>query len=94
MLEGPVALSLLATSLTENDDLLKLVESERAVIVKHCTCQSKTDEELLFETKMKDAWKYNPTRRFVIKLPWKIDPNNLHNNRLQAQSRSIALIYH
>ena len=52
---------------------------------------SKNEEELLFETSMKDAWTIDDTGRFEVKLPWKIDPINLRNNRIQAMNRRLLL---
>ena len=79
-------------SLTEEENkLLKLVEAEMAGIKKEWACQLKTEEELLFETSMKDAWTIDDTGRFEVKLPWKIDPINLRNNRIQAINRSLLL---
>ena len=40
---------------------------------------------------METAWTRNVNGRLEIKLPWKIDPTNLANNREQALSRSIRL---
>ena len=40
---------------------------------------------------MKDAWNIDATGRFNVRLPWKIGPGNLRNNRLQVLNRSLAL---
>ena len=78
-------------SIIEEMELLKFVEAETAGIRKECECQTKTDEELLFDKCMKDAWSNDASGRFEVKLPWKIDPATLSNNRNQAISRSISL---
>ena len=78
-------------SFEDEESLLKAVESELAGIYKECACNEKTDDELLFETAMKDAWSVDETGRFEVKLPWKSTRNNLRNNRVQAWSRSMNL---
>ena len=75
----------------EENELLKLVEMELAGIEKECGCHGKTDEELLFEKNMEDAWTVDPSGRLRVKSPWKIPPSNLLNNRLQAVRRSILV---
>ena len=61
-----------------------MVEAEIAGIKNEYACQLKTQEELLFETSMKD------TGRFEVKLPWKIDPINLRNNRILLLERKLS----
>ena len=78
-------------SVVEEKVLLKFVEAETAGIRKECECQTKMDEELLFENFMKDVWSNDSTGHFEVKLPWKVDPANLSNNREQAVARSISL---
>ena len=58
---------------------------------KDCSCSMKTDMEILFERSMKDALRIDETGRCEVKLPWKVDPSTLSNNRTQAINRSIAL---
>ena len=57
-------------SVVEEKALLKFVEAETAGIRKECECQTKTDEELLFENFMKDAWS-NDAWSNDSKLRWK-----------------------
>ena len=52
----------------------------------------KTDDEILFDDKIKSAWSTDASGRFEVRLPWKIDPETLENNRAQAENRDAKLI--
>ena len=73
----------------EDDNLWKTAEAEMAGIKNDCDCNKKS-EEILFDSCMKDAWSFDKHGRFEVKLPWKMDPNNLPNNRNAVQKRSSA----
>ena len=75
----------------EDDNLWKTAEAETAGIKNDCDCNKKSDEEILFDSCMKDAWSFDKNGRFEVKLPWKMDPINLPNNRNAIQNRSSAL---
>ena len=78
-------------NIVEENDLWRSMDAETAGIKKDCSCSLKTDEQILFESSMKDAWWVKETGRFEVKLPCKVDPNTLSNNWAQAINRSIAL---
>ena len=78
-------------SFDDEEALVKIVETALAGIEKECACKEKTDEELLFDSSMRDAWSIDETGRFQVKLPWKFVRSNLRNNRIQAVNRSISL---
>ena len=75
----------------EENNLWKIAEAETAGIKAECECKKKTDEEILFENCMKDAWSIDEEGRFEVRLPWKMEPQFLENNRLQVLKRSEAL---
>ena len=75
----------------QDENLQKFVEAEIAGISKDCPCQVKSDEEILFDRCMDNAWTIDESGRYEVKLPWKIDPSQLSNNREQAISRGISL---
>ena len=64
-----------------------------AGIMKDCPCKTKTDEEIKYEQVMENAWTRDPSGRLEVKLPWKVDPSTLSNNRWQAIQRDQRLAY-
>ena len=78
-------------SIQDEIDLWKYVEAENAGISKECDCIIKTDEEIRYERVMNESWSRNDEGHFEVKLPWKIDPNTLENNRSQAIHRDDNL---
>ena len=78
-------------SIQDEIDLWKYVEAENAGISKECDCIIKTDEEIRYERVMNQSWSRNDEGHFEVKLPWKIDPNTLENNRSQAIHRDDNL---
>ena len=75
----------------ENEDKCLNLEAELAGIYKECQYTIKTDDEIKFEKIMETAWQRNDDSRFQVRLPWKLDPNTLDNNRVQAVSRDIRI---
>ena len=72
-------------------DLWNFVEAEAAGVSKECPCLIKTDEEIRYEKVMNNSWARDETGYFEVKLPWKIDPTTLQNNRCQALQRDESL---
>ena len=77
----------------ENNELIdkRFVGSEVAGIIKECSCQDKSDEEFLFDKAMETAWNQDETWRYEVRLPWKLEPSLLENNREQAEARDQQL---
>ena len=80
----------------EYDDIkyeneFKFVEAEMAGISKECPCLTKTDDELKFEKLMETSWSKDEDGRLQVQLSWKVDPNTLENNRIQAINRDIKI---
>ena len=72
-------------------DLWKFVEAEVSGITKECPCVLKTDEEIKYNKVMEDSWNRVNGGCFEVRLPWKIDPSTLPNNRCQAIQRDLNL---
>ena len=66
---------------SENENYARFLEAELAGINKECVCQTKSDDELQFEEAMKSSWSTSEDGRLEIRLPWKINPKKLANNR-------------
>ena len=75
----------------EEVDMWRFLEAEIAGVNKECPCQKKSDEEVKYEQVMDNAWSRDEAGRFQVKLPWKIDPNTLPNNKSQALQRDVNL---
>ena len=75
-------------SVAQEVDLWQYLEADTAGTKKECPCQSKTDEEVKYETVMKDAWSRNERGRFEVRLPWKINPGHrsqvIHTSRYES----------
>ena len=65
------------------DGPTKFLEAELAGITKNCNCTKNDDNELKFDEMIKSSWNIVECNRFQVRLPWKIDPTLLQNNRSQ-----------
>ena len=75
----------------KDENVMNCLEAELSRITKECICSVESDDKKKFNQLMKSSWCTGKDGRFEVKLPWKIDPATLENNKEQAISRDIKL---
>ena len=73
-------------------NLWEHLQSKLAEVKGEILTPGKTDDEILFDDKMKSAWSTDASGRFEVRLSWKIDQETLENNKAQAENRDAKLM--